>query len=352
MTKKMKYGVIVGKRKAEVYQKEVPSIKEDEVLINNKTCNICTTDYQQWAGDRMHQPFPMAFGHENSGIVVEVGKEVKNCQPGDHVVVNIYGPCLECDNCRMGKSSIYCQNSLSNYKMKHPDEDGVYGFYGCGEYQVAKSKHVFKVSKDLPFEEAGFVEPLATVIHGIERLRIKVKEKVLVIGAGTMGLLNAQVARYYGADVIISELIDKKIEAAKKLKFDQIINPEKENFQEKIKEYLGDSQLDAIIVAVGATSAYNQAIKVAPKGCRMLIFAANFPEPDWDLKPNPVHYQLWEIIGTYGCSTQDYLNATVLLSKKYILTAPLLEKKYSLEDIQKAFEKATTPGTYRVTIEI
>jgi threonine dehydrogenase-like Zn-dependent dehydrogenase len=352
MDNKMKYGVIVDKKKAEVHEKGIPSIKDDEVLINNKTCNICTTDYQQWAGDRMHQPFPMAFGHENSGVVVKVGKEVKNCQEGDHVVVNIYGPCLECDNCRMGKSSIYCKNSLSSYKMKNPDENGVYGFYGCGEYQVAKSKHVFIVAKELPFAEAGFVEPLATVVHGIERLRVKMKEKVLVIGAGTMGLLNAQVARYYGADVIISELIEKKLATAKELKFDKLINPKEDDFTKKIEEYLEGEDLSAIIIAVGATSAYNQAIQVAPKGCRMLIFAANFPEPDWDLKPNAVHYQLWEIIGTYGCSSRDYQVAAGLLSKKEILTKPLLEKKYSLQDIQKAFEHATQPGMYRVTLEI
>jgi len=352
MNNKMNYGVILDKKKAEVHQKDIPAVKDDEVLINNKACNICTTDYQQWAGDRMHQPFPMAFGHENSGVVVKVGKEVSNCQEGDHVVVNIYSPCLECDNCRMGKSSVYCQNSKIGDKMKNPDANGVYGFYGCGEYQVAKSKHVFKVAKDLPFAEAGFVEPLATVVHGIDRLRIRIKEKVLVIGAGTMGLLNAQVARYYGADVIISELLDKKLNAAKDLEFKKLINPKEDNFNKKVEEYLEGEELGAIIIAVGATSAYNQAIQVAPKGCRMLIFAANFPEPDWDLKPNPVHYQLWEVIGTYGCSTRDYQVAANLLSKKDILTAPLLEDTYPLKDIQKAFEQATVPGMYRVTLEI
>lgn len=348
----MKYGVIVGKEKAEVGEKPIPGIKDDEVLINNKTCNICTTDYQQWAGDRMHQPFPMAFGHENSGIVVKVGKDVKNCQPGDHAVVNIYGPCLECSNCRMGKSSVYCKFNQASIRMKNPDEYGAYGFYGCGEYQVAKSKHVFKVNKNLPFAEAGFTEPLATVINGIDRLRVQNKEKVLVIGAGTMGMLNAQVARYYGADVIISELMEKKLAAAKELGFNQLINPKKDNFEEKLGAYLEEEELSAIIIAVGATSAYNQAIQAAPKGCRMLIFAANFPEPDWNLKPNPVHYQLWEIIGTYGCSTRDYQVATKLLGKKEVIVKPLLEKQYPLSEIQDAFKQAVIPGMYRVTVQI
>lgn len=352
MKSKMKYGVLTADKKAEIRQKDVPSIKEDEVLISNKTCNICTTDYQQWLGDRHQQPYPMAFGHENSGVVVKVGENVKSCKVGDHVVINVYGPCLECAHCRKGESSVYCENPGLG-ALKSPDKEGAYGFYGCGEYQVAKSKHVFKVKKELPFEEAGFVEPLATVIHGIHKLRAKKAEKVLVIGAGTMGLLNAQVARYYGADVIISELFENKLKIAKRLGFDKIINPAKDDIEEKVKEFIGEGEkLDAIIIAVGATSAYNQAIKIAPKGCRFLIFAAGFPVPGWNLEPNEVHYKLWEMIGTYGCSTKDYQEAATLLSKRDIDTEPLIEVKYSLKDIQKAFENAATPGTYRTVINI
>ena len=189
----MKFGVIVSKEKAEVHEHELFLIKENEVLIKNKACNICTTDYQQWAGLRPHQAVPMAFGHENSGIIDKVGNEVENFKEGDHVVANIYQPCLECSNCRLGKNSIYCKNPSSNMTTK--DKYGYYGFYGCGEYQVFKSKHIFKVSKDLPFENAGFCEPLATAIHGLQKIRIEPGQNVLVIGAGTMGVLNSQVAR-------------------------------------------------------------------------------------------------------------------------------------------------------------
>jgi L-iditol 2-dehydrogenase len=168
-----------------------------------------------------------------------------------------------------------------------------------------------------------------------------------------MGLLNAQVARYYGADVIISELFENKLKTAKKLGFSKIINPRKDNIEEKIKEFLNEEEkIDDIIIAVGATSAYNQAIQIAPKGCRFLIFAAGYPVPGWTLEPNMVHYNLWEIIGTYGCSTKDYEEAATLLSKRDINTETLIEAKYPLKDIQKAFEKAATPGTYRTAITI
>jgi Threonine dehydrogenase and related Zn-dependent dehydrogenases len=347
----MRFGVIVSDKKAEVHEHEVPSIKPKEVLIQNRACNICTTDYQQWLGLRPHQPTPMAFGHENSGVVVEVGSEVQNTKVGDHVVVDIYGPCLECDNCRKGKSSLYCENSLlSNLNKK--DGYGYYGFHGCGQYQVAQSKHVFRVSKDLPFESAGFCEPLATVVHGIHKLRVQTGDRILVIGAGTMGALNAQTARHYGADVIVSEISEKKLETTKSLGFEKTINVTRDNYGEKIKEYTEGEGLDAILIVVGVTQAYNQAIKVAPKGCKFLIFAAGYPAPKWNLDPNSVHYNSWEITGTYGCSTADYQEASTLLSGKKINVDPLIEKRFPLEDVQKAFEKAATPDTYRTSVTI
>jgi threonine dehydrogenase-like Zn-dependent dehydrogenase len=346
----MKFGVIVSERKAEIHEHELFSVQPDEVLIQNKSCNLCTTDYQQWMGLRPHQPTPMAFGHENAGIVTKTGDNVNNLQVGDHVVVNIYRPCLECVNCRKGLSSVYCLNLSQGFGQKN--EYGYFGAYGCGEYQVFKAKHVFKISKDLPFEFGGFCEPLATVIHGIHKLNLGIGDKVLVIGAGTMGVLNAQAARYYGADVIISELSEKKLRTVEKMGFQKLVNSKEDNFKEKIAEYTLGKGLDAIIIAVGSTGAYNQALEVAAKGCKLLIFAAGYPKPDWNLDPNSVHYQLWNIIGTYGCSTCDFQEASEMLSAGHINVEYLVEERFELKDLQKAFERASTPDMYRISVMI
>jgi L-iditol 2-dehydrogenase len=349
MKRNMKFGVIVAKKRAEVHEHEIPQLEEsDEVLINNKTCNICTYDYQQWQGFRSHQPIPTAWGHENAGIVVEVGKRVKNIEVGDHIVENVYRPCLECSNCRKGVNMNLCELQDSHYGEK--DRYGYYGPYGCAQYKVVPSKHIFKISKELPFEEAGFCEPLATVIHGIHRLRVQPGENILIIGAGTMGLLNAQVARYYGAEVIISELLKKKRNTAEELGFNKIIDPSQGNFADKINNYIKNSKLNSIIIAVGADKAYEQAFKVAPMLCKFLIFAASFPPPKWDISPNLVHYKIWEIIGTYGASLKDYQEASELLSRKVFNLKPLIEEKFILTNVQEAFKKASSPGSYRVSV--
>jgi threonine dehydrogenase-like Zn-dependent dehydrogenase len=346
---KMKFAVITAPEKAEIHEHEVPSIKPNEILIKNMACNLCTTDYQQWMGLRRHQPEPMAFGHENSGLIEEVGEDVKGFNKGEQVVVNNYLPCMECANCRKGMNSLFCLNR-SNGWVK--DEYGYFGRYGCGEYQIFQSKHVIKINNNIPFSHAGFSEPLATVLHGMKRLRVKTGEKTLVIGVGTMGLINAQTARYYGADVIISEISEKKRNTAKKLGFDKIINAKEGNLERKVKDFTNGKGLDSIIIAVGNTNAYNQAIEIAPKGCRLLIFAAGYPEPEWHLKPNPVHYELLEIIGTLGCSTADFVLSAELLSNRTIDVSPIIEDEYKLENVQDAFTKAASPDNYRVTVRI
>lgn len=345
----MKFGVLTGIKKAEVHEGEIPEITQpDEVLVKNRTCNICTTDYQQWLGLRPQQAFPMAFGHENSGVVVDVGSEVKNVKVGDHVGFGIIG-CGVCENCRKGKNVNLCKYRVSPSKIM--DKYGYYGGRGAAQYKVAKSEEIFKLADDLPFEDGGFIEPLATVLQGIARLRPAVGDKVLVVGAGTMGLLNAQVARLYGADVVISDTIDKKMDTARSLGFEKVLNALEDDYMENVKRTSAEEKgPDAIIVAVGASKAYEQAFKMAPKACKFLIFAAGYPAPTWDVDPNSVHYNLWDIIGTFGARVKDFQVASELLSSRQIKVGPLVEAKFKLEDIQGAFEKAATLGSYRASL--
>ncbi len=350
MASPMRFGVIVADHKVEIHEHERFSIKPDEVLIRNKACNLCTTDYQQWMGLRPHNPVPMAFGHESAGIVVDIGDEVENVKVGDHVTVNTYQPCLECDYCRKGYSSVYCRNSGDTIRIKN--KYGYYGYYGCGDYQFAKAKYIFPMNKSLKFELAAFCEPLATVIHGIKKLNIKAGDKVLVIGVGTMGFLNALTAQYFGGDVIISEVSEKKLAMARDFGFEKTINPSNEDYIEKIKDYTKGQDLNSIIIAVGSTKAYNQALEMASLGSKFLIFAAGYPAPTWSLEPNPVHYKLFQIIGTYGCSTGDFQVASELLSDFSIDPTPLIENSYPLNDLEKAFENAALPDTYRVSVNI
>jgi len=348
MQERTRFGVIVSDRVAEVHEHDIQTVGYNEVLIENKSCNLCTTDYQQWLGLRPHQPTPMAFGHENAGVAIEVGDEVENVKVGDHVVLVPRG-CMECPACRQGRNA-HC-TSPPRLLRGIADSYGYFGGYGCATYQIGKSKHVFTVAKDLEFEYAGFAEPVATVVYGMKKLRVNPGEKLLVIGAGTMGILNAQAARCFGADVSISDISEKKLKTAKGLGID-ILNAGDPDYFDQIKDTTDGAGFNAVVIAVGATQAYSDAFQAVALEGRLLIFAAGYPPPEWNIDPNIVHYKLWEVIGTYGCGPSEIQTAVDLLSKRAIDVSPLVEDRMPLEDIQLAFEKASTPNNFRVSVMI
>ena len=186
----MKFGCLVKKGVAEVRERDLPEVGPYDVLLHMKVCNICTTDYGQWLGLREHQGYPMAGGHEAAGIVEQVGEKVTDLKVGDMVATGYEG-CGHCPACREGHID-QCE------EIRNDTEDGYkWGFFGFSNYCVKNSSGVYKVANDLNPSEAGFMEPLATVIHGAKKLRLKPFETVVVIGAGTMGLINAQTAKAY-----------------------------------------------------------------------------------------------------------------------------------------------------------
>jgi len=342
---------MTGVKQAEVHERDLSEILPHQILINNKYCCICTTDYQQWMGLRPHQPFPTAFGHENSGIAVKVGSDVRHISEGDHVVSIVYRPCLVCPNCKQGRSSTFCMNP-PNYRAK-PDDYGYFGPTGCSEYLIVDAKHVYRINPKAPLEEAALCEPLSTVVHGIGRLRIRTGEKCLVIGAGIMGMLNAIVARYYGADVIISDISGKKLEMAATMGFEKLINAaQTEDIKARCIELTGGKPVDAISICVGADAANRQALDVAPMGCRLLLFAGGYPPPKLDVDHNYIHYQLLEIIGTFGCSASDFQTAADLIGERRIDLSRLIEARYPLDDIQAAFTRASLAEGYRIAISL
>ena len=315
---KIKFGCLVEKGVAEVKEMPMPELLADEILVKQDACNICTTDYQQWLGLREHQGYPMAGGHECSGTIVAKGSAVGDTYDvGDRVSV-VYDYCGYCDECKHGEVT------------------------GCEN---------IKMNPDLSPSEAAFVEPLSSVIRNMKKLRVKSgTDTVVVIGGGTMGLLNAETARAFGARVIVSELMEKKVEIAKSMGF-EVINPKEVDPVQKVKELTNGKGADIVIVAVGATPANNQALQmVKPKDGKISMYAAGYPAPEMDVDPNKVHYMRLELIGTYGSTLEDFSDAAEMLNTGRVNVSKLVETQIPLDEIQKAFETASTPGNYRVSV--
>lgn len=349
MGKKMKFGVIVAPHKAEVHERPLPPVGDDQVLLRLETCNICTTDYGLFTGARTNQPMPMAGGHENAGVIIEKGKNVgEHLQIGDKVGIVAYENCGQCRECRLG-NTLACENIEKDWVQS---EDGYWGDFGFANYYLIEARNVIKFHSDLPFEEIGFLENLSTVMHGIRMLNVKPFDTVVVIGAGTMGLLNALAARAYGADVIISDVDDKKLACAKKQGFDKLIHPGRDNCKEKVEEYLGHRALTSIIVSAGVTAANKQALDIAQMDTQILFFAAGYPAPELPIGSNEIHYKRLRLLGTFGAELSDIQIAADLLDSGKVKVSDLIEAHYDLDDIQKAYEAASTPGAYRIAVHM
>ncbi len=341
-----RFAVLEGERKVKVHTRVLPQLKEEEVLIKNGACNICTTDYGQWSGARKNLLFPMAWGHEFAGTIVAMGAKVKGFQVGEMVGIG-YDNCGECEFCKAGLTSECVMIGAGRNKVS---EDGYHGGFGCSEYVIKPYRSLFKLDQSMEPSEAAFVEPVGTVCQGIRKLRVQTGEKVVVIGAGTMGVLNALVAKAEGCDVLITEMMEKKIKVARELGLN-VVDASKEDPIEKVMEWTEGKGADSVILAVGATAANDQALAMIKRfHAKILLFAAGYPAPELHVDSNLIHYRKLELIGTFSADKCDFERAAELMREKKINLSKLVEDKYQLEDVEKAFEAAVVPGAYRVSV--
>ena len=340
-----------GIGKVAVKELEIPSPKPNEVLIRIHNCNICTSDWQTWKGLRksLGRAFPWASGHEMSGEIVKVGSAVTNpnLKPGVHIGVGAQGSrgCGECCYCREGHPS------SCSHKPGEIEIDGIQGSFGFSQYAPYESDRVYTISSDLPYEEAGFIEPVSTCVHGAKRLKIRPVDKVLVVGAGNLGMVNAQVASFYGGDVIVSEIVKERCDLARAMGF-AVVNPAEEDFRKRIMDFTGGRGMDVIILAVGNTHANNQAFSAIAKRGRILFFASAHPASEMNISANDIHYKEIELIGTYNSDPSDYETAAQLLSNGDVKVKNLISRTFSMDECERAFEMAATPGTYRVSVAL
>lgn len=348
---KYHFGVIVARHQAEVHTLPFPEVGPEDVVIKLAINNICTTDYQQWMGLRDHHGFPNAGGHEYAGTIVAKGEKVLDDFQIGQQVGAMMETCGVCENCRRGLTAD-CLHT-GGIGVKGPD--GYYSFVkGFANYMVANQKLVVPISNDVPPEQAAFLEPVSTVINCVKRARIQPMEDVVVIGAGTMGILNAQVAKAWGARVIITEVDPNKLERARSMGIADVVDSKNSDPIEEVKRLTKGKGADVVIAAVGATIAYKQGYDMLKqKRGRLIIFPAGYPKPELHVDPNELHYRKMEIIGVFNGDREDWLDSARLISNKMIDCSYSLQGvKIPLRDIQKAYELAATPGTYRVSVDL
>lgn len=273
----MKSAVFYGKHDIRVEDIKSPEILDDDVLVEVKACGVCGTDVHIYEGDKGAAAVtpPTILGHEFSGVIAKVGKNVEKYKVGDRVCIDPNFYCGYCDPCRNGEVH-FCENMIGY---------GTTVNGGFAQYCVANQKQVYLLGDNTSFEQGAMAEPVACCLHGIDMCEIRPGHKVVIIGAGMIGLLMIQLAKLAGAAKIacIEPVKEKRI-LAEKLGADISIDPINEN----VKEVLSNKGIDwvnVVIECAGLTSTIEQAIDIA--GHRAIVMMFGLTKPDDEIRVKP-----------------------------------------------------------------
>ncbi len=331
MTDLMKAVVYLGPEELKIKTMNVPKISEDEILVKVKASGVCGTDIRIYHSlFRIPIEAGRIIGHEFAGDIVKVGGKVKDLQEGMRVTVR---PIIHCGKC------IYCMQERTNLCVTRPtlgyDYDGAFAEYVKIPAQAIKIGNVFEIPPALSYEEAAITEPLAACINGIERSNINAGDTVIIFGAGPLGLMHLQLTKLYNAQVIVSEVAEKRLKIAKDLGADLVVNPKNEDLCSLIKDLRG-YEADVAIVATGSPIAIELAMKSVKKGGTINLFGGSPAGSTITLDPNIIHYGELLVTGTSGFRTFHHWKAIKLVSKGQIKLKPLITHTLPLEEAVKA----------------
>ena len=331
----MKVPVFVDLEKMEFQERPKPEIKNDEVLLKVEYCGICGSDVHGYRYGIMI-PIGTVMGHEFSGVVAEVGNRVQNVKPGDRVVVKPVAQCGKCYWCQRGQYSL-CPEIWGVAPGLTPAHDGALAEYVKIEYP---DKMLFKLPENVSFKEAALIEPLATSLHGVRLSRLKPGDRVVVIGAGMIGLGAIQFIKLGGAGKIIAlEISSKKSEIAKRLGADVVLNPisEGKDLRGHIFSLTDGIGADLVFDCAGVPFSFQNSINFVKSGGQVMVIGIN----DKDVPINPFTFVAWEVeMKGALCYCDEFKYVIDFLEQKRINTELLISDIIPLPEIvEKGFKR-------------
>lgn len=247
-----------------------PEIKNpDDVLIRVKYGSICGSDIGIYKGTNSLATYPRLIGHEFGGIVEAVGPAVKNLKAGDCVAVDPVRACGKCYACRIGR-----HNVCTTVEVTGVHRDG-----GFAEYVVAPEYASFKIdTSKVPMEVISLVEPYSIGVEVNNRGHIGAGDKVLVMGSGPIGVCVMQVAKARGAKVIMTDLIDARLERATAMGADAVVNVSRDDLETAVNAFTDGEGIPVIVDTVCIPASFEQAVKMAcPAGRVVTLGLVNKP---------------------------------------------------------------------------
>jgi len=345
----VKAAVYEGIERIVLREVPVPELTENEILIKIKCCAICGTDLRIYHHGNPTVVPPTITGHELSGVITKTGKNVKNFKEGERVTIATSIPCLECPACRKRQYNI-CDN-LKGIGYQY---QGGFAEYMKVPEQALKADYLLKLPEGVSFEEASLSEPFACVINGQGLSGVKKGDIVLIIGAGPIGAMHVALAKINGATkVILADLIPERLDLAKQLPVDYLINTSQKELKEEVMKITEGQGADVVIVAVPSSKAQEEGLAVTAKRGRLNLFGG-LPKtnPTTAFNTNLIHYREIFVHGSYGSVADQQRKALQLFAEKRIDAKKFISLTLPIEKIIEGYHISEEKRVYRVVITL
>lgn len=311
--------------KIEIREKEMPILKKGEALLKIKYCGICGADVATFTGNQPFTTYPRIPGHEFSAEIVEIEENDRGLKVGDIVTANPYFNCGHCYSCERG-----IVNACTDNQTMGVQRDGSFA-----EYVAMPIERIYS-GKGLSAKTLALIEPFSIGYHAVSRGHIKPGHKVLVIGAGAIGIFAAVSAKLKGAEVYISDVFEKRLENALKFGVDGIIDVSKEDLLEKTKEITNGNGFDICIEAVGQSATFLNCIDAAAFGADIILIGNGKKETTFN--HSILLKKELNVYGSRNALKKDFLELIDLISSGKINVDHIVSDIFDKEDAIKGFD--------------
>ncbi|KAI0155135.1 GroES-like protein [Xylariaceae sp. FL1272] len=347
---------LYGPHEAKIEDRPVPTLNSThDVIISIAYVGVCGSDVHFWdhGGGETPVSEPLVMGHEASGIVYAVGPHVTGLKPGDRVALEPGVPCRKCRECKMGSYNLCPRIAFAAAPPSKPGQPipKDISYHGTlTKYYPTSADFCYQIPDTMSLQEAVLMEPLAVGVHAARLADIRSGHKVVVFGAGTVGLLCAAVAKAFGADVVVSvDILEKKLAFAK-----TYIGPDvgrtalvtssqtpEQNARHLFAHHELEDGVDAVIDASGAEASVTTGVLILRRagvyvqvgfGKRTIQF------PIVDICEKEI-----VIKGSLRYGAGDFETAISLVRKGSVVLPPLISKEFPLEQATSAWD-ATARG--------
>jgi L-iditol 2-dehydrogenase len=345
MTERIKAVVYHAPRDVRVEEIPAPACGPGEIRVRVDACAVCGSDLKAWQSGNPRLRPPMVIGHEFTGVVEAPGGI--GFSPGDRIVMATSISCGECVYCRRGWGNL-CTD-LAPMGFRYPG--------GMAEAVVIPGRalrngHAVQVPPGLPAAHAALAEPVSCAVNACETCGVGAGDTVVVVGAGPMGLINACVARAFGArQVILAEVNEARLRQGADFGMDVLVNPARQDLAAAVRDATGGAGADVAIVAAPAAKPQEDALALVRKRGTVCLFAS-LPEGKSSiaLDSRRIHYGELRVTGSSDSMPGHVRRALELMRAGAIPLDRLVSHRMGLDGILRAFELMESGEALRVVL--